>query len=247
MTDARVDTYLAALRDHLGALPEQEREELLADLAANLEETAADTSGPLAEVLGEPEAFARELLVSSGTTAVLTAPSFLTSASRATRESRAWRHVGPWLKKVQPAWWVLRGYVAAVALAGLTGGSATSVPPRLGDSAALGLLLVGGCVVGSVWLGERTTGRRRAYAILPNALLAVAALALVASIHRDIANGTDQAYPFAKVQAPGFEKLPDGVRSKLEVVPGAKQLRIVVPRIVIAPAPQVVIPPRIRR
>ncbi|MDX6504480.1 MAG: hypothetical protein QOE29_1605, partial [Gaiellaceae bacterium] len=48
----QVEAYLAELRAHLEALPEQEREELLGDLSAHLSEVAAETDEPLRDVVG---------------------------------------------------------------------------------------------------------------------------------------------------------------------------------------------------
>ncbi|MEU4421913.1 hypothetical protein AB0F81_14915, partial [Actinoplanes sp. NPDC024001] len=58
---------------------------------------------------------------------------------------------------LRPAWWVLRGYLAAMALSLLFGnsGSPTGLLPRVEDNELLGLLLLAAMVVGSIWLGRR--------------------------------------------------------------------------------------------
>jgi len=60
------ERFLAAVRRHLHGLPDDERDELLDDLATHLAEVTADDDRPLEQVLGSPEAFAAELLASAG-------------------------------------------------------------------------------------------------------------------------------------------------------------------------------------
>src|SRR5262249_46349960 len=60
------DHYLAEGRRHLGARPDDERDDLLEDLDAHIHEVAAQDDRPLEEVLGPPEDFAAELIASAG-------------------------------------------------------------------------------------------------------------------------------------------------------------------------------------
>jgi hypothetical protein len=61
------------------------------------------------------------------------------------------------VRLLRPAWWLLRGYVAAMLLVDaldLTEGS-SGLLPRVGGNALVGLVLLAGFMVGSVWLGRR--------------------------------------------------------------------------------------------
>jgi hypothetical protein len=190
-TPSQVEAYLDELRTHLESLPDQEREELLGDLSAHLSEVAAETSEPLSAVVGPPDAFARELLASAG------APPSAPRRRRrppnplaAIARSPAWQAAEPTLQLLRPAWWVLRGWIAALAFSGVTGdGTLDSFPlPMLFGSRFLGFIELVAAIAGSVALGVRTPPRLRWVLLVPNVALVaagfVAADRVNASLHR---------------------------------------------------------------
>lgn len=188
-----VASYAGAVRAAFQDLPAADSEELLEDLESHLEEVLAETGGPLSESLGPPAAYAEELRASAG----LPPPGGVTSRRRrspaqwfqeswsgrllrATAAHPAGRAVLDFLPQLQPAWWVLRGYLAVQLLSAvLPSQSGTSFPvPSLFGSTLLGLLVTAGAVVGSVAIARRgaTTRRARRLRLLANTGLAVFAL-----------------------------------------------------------------------
>jgi hypothetical protein len=207
--DTEVARYAGAVRAACVDLPGPQRELLLEDLEDHLAEVAAEAGGPLAERLGEPEAYAAELRASAG----LPAPGAAAGGRRRRRlrESRAGRRLrGLWaaalahpagravaefLPELRPAWWVLRGYLAvqalSVALTPLFADDGLTFPvPRLLGSPLLGLLAVVAAVAGSVALGRRGAATRlgRGLTLAGNAALGVFAVLLLAEL------GSGEAY-----------------------------------------------------
>ncbi|GAA1872897.1 hypothetical protein GCM10009687_45920 [Asanoa iriomotensis] len=64
------------------------------------------------------------------------------------------------LRMLLPAWWVLRGYLVAMAITVLTTGSGFGLLPRLGGSTLAAVLVLAVCVLASIWLGRREAGLR---------------------------------------------------------------------------------------
>ncbi|GAA2713954.1 HAAS signaling domain-containing protein [Actinoplanes palleronii] len=166
--------YVARVRLALGGLPEKTREELLEDLPEHLAEVRAEGTGTLVERLGEPAAYAAELLAAAEVPDVKAEEPDRYAELKAVRDQvvRGLREadvrVGPvlgyskaseFLALLLPAWWVLRGYLAAMVLAHVfaTGDERLGLLPRVGGSGVLALVLLGACVVGSIWLGRRGT------------------------------------------------------------------------------------------
>ncbi|BCJ40604.1 hypothetical protein GCM10010168_74080 [Actinoplanes ianthinogenes] len=163
--------YVAEVRLALGGVPEATREELLDDLPEHLAEVLAEGVGTLTERLGSPSAYAAELLAAAG----LPGPEKEQSPWVTWPELRD--RVSPWLRAadtrvgpilgyeqaseflvlLRPAWWVLRGYLVAMLLANLLdgGGAPIGLLPRVGGSDVMALLLLGACVVASIWFGRR--------------------------------------------------------------------------------------------
>ncbi|BAL85983.1 hypothetical protein AMIS_7630 [Actinoplanes missouriensis 431] len=167
--------YVEEVRQALGGLPAATREELLEDLPEHLAEVLAEGGGTLVERLGSPSAYAAELIASAGiATGVPGSPSspggrfrdLRDRAGEATR--RADVRVGPllgyakasdFLILLRPGWWVLRGYLAAMAFAYVFDDNSAPLGllPRIGGSGSelVALLFLGAAVVGSIWLGRR--------------------------------------------------------------------------------------------
>ncbi len=159
------ERYLREVAPHLAALPAEERADLLEDLAQHLREIAAEPGPPLAERLGSPGAYAAELLATAGVTVGATARPTLRDRLTPLRDRarRSWlgEELSGLAPALRPAWWVLRAYLAVSLLSALwRDGSYPGFPvPRLGGSAALGLLAVLAAVPLSVRLGRRSLPR----------------------------------------------------------------------------------------
>jgi hypothetical protein len=168
-----ITSYVEAVRAALAGLPEATRDELLEDLPEHLAEVQAEGTGTLSERLGPPEAYAAELRATAGYVGGFPDPP-PTSPWISPRETwanvekvlgRADVRVGPligyekasdFLVLLRPAWWVLRGYLVAMAIVYLFDGSRDGgLLPRLGGSTLLSLLLLAGCVVASILVGKR--------------------------------------------------------------------------------------------
>lgn len=151
-----VAAYLDQVRAALADVPAEERDELLADVEVSLVEGAAD--GPPEVRLGPPEQFARELRAAAGiaTVAPATTPAFRDGIAALAAGPRA-RAALDTARELAPAWWVLRGYVAACAVAlfgGLNWSEQYALVPVRG-APQLGMLMVLAGLVASVWLGLR--------------------------------------------------------------------------------------------
>ncbi|GAA0441208.1 hypothetical protein Aca07nite_29810 [Actinoplanes capillaceus] len=175
-----IAVYVEGVRLALAGLPPATRDELLEDLPEHLAEVLAEGGGSLTDRLGPPEAYAAELSASAGfATAGQPTSRYAAVTGRAARHrariseavQRADVRVGPilgyaraseFLVLLRPAWWVLRGYLAAMAIAFMfDGNSRLGLMPRLGgdDFAAVLLLALG--ILGSIWLGRRGTPARK--------------------------------------------------------------------------------------
>jgi len=167
--------FLGKVRARLADLTDEEREELLGGLEADLSELVAD-GGSVAE-LGDPRAYADELRTAAG----LERSAGDGRGSGAVRRPRLparklvvelldgsrtrWEHwvsAGParlqaWevLRTLRPVWWVLRAWVAVQVLDLSTGPwEYATLIPRFGDDVSGKLLLVA-AVLASVLLGLR--------------------------------------------------------------------------------------------
>ncbi|WP_405113672.1 hypothetical protein OG559_07245 [Micromonospora sp. NBC_01405] len=168
--EQEIADYVTRVRAALADLPPPVRDELTEDLAEHLAEVAAEGDGPLADRLGTPEAYAAELRTAAGAGGPAAVRNLDQRATAAAASLRARlrvvdRNLGPvlgyasaseYLRLLRPAWWVLRGYLAAMLITMITTGAPFGLLPRLGGSTLAALLLLGVCVVASVWLGRRT-------------------------------------------------------------------------------------------
>ena len=185
--DPEVSAYLTDVRAALDDLPPDDREELLEGLEADLTELRAESGGSLPERLGSPAAYAAELRSAAGLpphrpVAPATIGDRLREAVRPIAESfRGLPGAGPvgrFLGELRPAWWVLRGYLAAWAVCAAVSQRNPGVVPRAGDSVAVGLLLVVGAVVVSVWLAHqwRRAAGIRVATVVVNAVVLFSAM-----------------------------------------------------------------------
>ncbi|MEJ3741979.1 hypothetical protein WEI85_01580 [Actinomycetes bacterium KLBMP 9797] len=165
MTD--VADYTERVRAALADLPAATRDELLDDLREHLAEVAAEADGSLADRLGPPETYAAELRAAVGAaparrnlddrirSSTVRVRARLRSLDVAVGPVIGYPAASDFLRLLRPAWWVLRGYLFAMALAYLDGGPSIGLLPRLADSTLVSLLLLPLFVIGSIWFGRR--------------------------------------------------------------------------------------------
>lgn len=191
-----VTAFVVRVREHLGDLTEEEQEELVGGLEADLSEQAAE--GTL--VLPDPAQYAAELRAAAGLplarrSRVLrlgSAPRLAEwpDVARAqwfalTEHSSATRQAWALLETLRPAWWVLRAWIAVTLLDQLVGPwEYVTLWPTLGAPAVGPLLLVAAVVVsvligqGKLWPGSGLDRTRLARMVL----LSLNALAVVAPL-----------------------------------------------------------------
>ncbi len=153
----QVDGFVRAVRAALSDLPIEEVEDLTAGMDADLAELLAERGGPLEVVLGSPQVYAAELRSAAG---LPEAPrggghtiSLRAWARAWTRRLRTQTERHPWVASlvrgvvaIRPAWWVLRGLIAAWAAAGLLGLHGAALVPRDPRMMLLSIVGVGGSV-----------------------------------------------------------------------------------------------------
>jgi hypothetical protein len=173
-----IATYVGAVRAALADLPDATRDELVEDLPEHLAEVQAEGTGTLIERLGTPEAYDAELRGTAGFVGGFPDPPAKVDQLAELRDNalRLLRiadvRVGPllgyarsseFLMLLRPAWWVLRGYLAAMVIAWALddSGQPMGLLPRIGGSEVVALLLLAGGILGSIWLGRHTFGPSR--------------------------------------------------------------------------------------
>jgi hypothetical protein len=177
ITTPDVKLFVAAVRERLGDLTEEEREELVGGLDADMSDLVADRG---VDALPDPAAYARELRTAAGFSAEGTAP----RGARATRLSAwmdrgsdSWRRwvatgdhwgIPAFAQAMRPVWWVLRALCATALVAELVGHSDT-----FGFTPARVLLAVVAVVL-SVQLGRGAWGTGRWHRPLFGRLVLVA-------------------------------------------------------------------------
>jgi hypothetical protein len=165
--------YVAAVRAALAGLPAGTVDELLEDLPEHLAEIQAEGAGTLRDRLGSPEAYAAELRASAGFVGGFPDPP---ARKRWVTPRDVWADLEPVLRRVdakvgpvigyakasdflvllRPAWWVLRGYLAAMVIVWIFDDSRNhGLLPRLGGSTLLALIWLCACVAASILVGKR--------------------------------------------------------------------------------------------
>lgn len=149
--DPQVSAYVGLVRLALGDLSVEDVEDLTGGLEADLAELAAESDEPLISRLGEPSRYAAELRAAAGfppadPAAVESKESWWARDRRTLREK--WTRIQadhPWLEKLRPVWWLLRGAVLTWTLMALAGGHP-------------GLVLLGVGAALSFWVGLQQDG-----------------------------------------------------------------------------------------
>lgn len=225
-TVPEAEAYLAAVRHELDDLSEEERADLLEDLALHLGELSSpanrdEDSPPLQVRLGPPADYAAELRSAAGLPPRAAPRPGGRPDSRRLRDAlagspagrlvdAAWRH--PWagearafLPELRPAWWVLRGYlvVAVPALWSADRFDDFPVPTVLGSS-WVGAVAVLAAVVASVRLARRRLSPRSQLAVRGlEAVVVLGALALLSDA--DTRMSTDHAHLYGPPAGAGYE------------------------------------------
>ena len=215
--------YVDGVAAQLADLPEEDRADLLDELAAHVDELVAEGDTPLADRLGSPAEYAAELRASAGLP-----PARARGRAAAQAVDRARRMAGhprvratsDFLAALRPVWWVLRAWVV-VGLVAMWPGQTTptwadAMPlvPRIGTP-MVGLVLLLAAVVASVQLGRRTQalGARRRWAVVAlnvgTALLLIPVLVNVGEATHPrpiyIDSGTTEVPPHQGVYAAGHQ------------------------------------------
>jgi hypothetical protein len=187
------ERYLEEVRQHLAGLSDDERDELLDDLAAHLHEVAADDPRPLEETLGPPARFASELLASAGLEGQVSRGGAdrlarLRARGRRVRDHGWTRAVIEFLPELRPAWWVLRAYLIVLGLSALFADGfhdLSAFPVPWFGSPIVGAVAVAAAIVVSVRLGRASgaASRFRTSVRAVNGIAVVLALAALGHLH----------------------------------------------------------------
>ncbi|MEU7169950.1 MULTISPECIES: HAAS signaling domain-containing protein [Micromonospora] len=211
VTGQEITDYVDRVRAALADLPPTVRDELTEDLPEHLAEVAAEGEGALVDRLGTPEAYAAELRAAAGAGEGRRPARFHRLAEAreqaATQIRLLDRQLGPvlghetvsdFLRPLRPAWWLVRGWLAVLVVAWMVDGRSGLVP-RLGGNTSMGLLLLIGAIVASMWWGRRSGGitgwRRQLHQIATAALLLFSVAVLVQVDERadaDVYSGYEQ-------------------------------------------------------
>ncbi len=210
-SSAEIEAYLAAVRDALSDLPEDERADLLAEVEASLVEAVGEGERTIAS-LGPAQAFAAELRASAGL-GEQAAPAVSRSGVDALRAAMAELGRHPAMQRathlareLAPAWWLVRGGLVIAAVAAATGASwsiAHPWLPHLPSARATAFWLVV-AVVASFALGLRTRGRASAGVVIAVLAIDVVALLAIVPVERHVRE-SPSAYALG---APPVEYVP---------------------------------------
>lgn len=204
-TTAESDSYLAAVREQLDDLLEEERTDLLEDLAQHLADTSANRAPdgpPLTTLLGSPAQYAAELRSAADLPArsgkTVPHESIVMRLGRAlpVRAGQSiWRQpmvvqVREFVPQLRPAWWVLRGYLLIAIPALWDPDSSDDFPiPTVGGSHVAGLFFAALAIAASVALGRRSLGKGRWLVIAANTFLVFSGLSLLSNLEYRMSTG----------------------------------------------------------
>ncbi|MEU0076992.1 HAAS signaling domain-containing protein [Micromonospora tulbaghiae] len=224
VTGQEITDYVDRVRAALADLPPEVRDELTEDLAEHLAEVAAEGEGALVDRLGTPEAYAAELRAAAGAEEGRRPARFHrlaeARAQAATQVRLLDRQLGPllghetvsdFLRPLRPAWWLLRGWLAALLVSVMVDGDRPGLLPRPNDNASAGLLLLIGAVVASLWLGRRSagfTGWPRRLHLLGTAVLLLFGFAVLVDVDRNASSDVYSGYEQTSVDR-RYERIED--------------------------------------
>jgi hypothetical protein len=200
-----VKIYLDAVRARLDDLPDNEREDLLADVEPSILESAEEGDMPVELRLGAPDAFADELRAAAGLPPRVQPTLAASPLRRHLADAYAAFADGPrtrWLRDLAPLWWVLRALVVVALVDLFVGGSVFDEPDNVVLLVALATVLA---VVASIAIGLRRP-RRNAATVLVNLALALATVPVLIAGAEGL--GDDG---IAAAQDPFAPAVPDGL------------------------------------
>jgi hypothetical protein len=187
-----VATYAASVRAALSDLPPDQAEILLEDLEDHLREVATEAGGSLAERLGPPDQYARELRAAYGAAHATTKrqdPAFqdLKLAVNWVTTSAWYRQVRAFLPELRPGWWVLRAYLVVLVITAALSRSYNlrPIPNPFSSRGLLEIVAAAIAIVLSIRLGRRNPPLAkggRLLAIGGNVLIALIAVPVLASM-----------------------------------------------------------------
>lgn len=213
-------SYLTAVEEALADIDAEERQDLIEDLRAHIDELLEEEGEDLdlQARLGAPASYAAELVESAGLGRVDRQRLHRRLAARVTslRQHPRMAVTLTWLQQLRPAWWVARGYGLALLLGMLTSGLPVNrmlpVPPVL-SSWLVGLVTTLALIWLSVEVGAgRIHGRGRRPVTIVLSIIAALTLWVVALDARSYGGGHVPAGEEAYL----YEEL-DLLSSQLEV------------------------------
>jgi hypothetical protein len=206
-TSPEAEAYVKAVASHLGAVPADERAEMLDDLTEHLRELSAEPGLSIIERLGPAKSYADELLASAGFAPDAAVESRRSKAAAAASRTAAWfretgmgREAARVAPVARPTWWVLRAYLAVSLLTAVLRGrpSYPGFPlPHLAGSALIGLAGVLVAIPLSVRLGQRPrmTLAPRLILVAVNLVLVAYSVVLLARVSRTQITYIDSGSP----------------------------------------------------
>jgi len=181
-----VAAYVREVRAELADLPIEDVDDIAGGMEADLSELAAECGGDLAGRLGSPKLYAAELRSAAGLPEPVTGPGprrrplgeaathLRASFTRLTEQHPWLRPITAFLDTLRPAWWVLRGYLAAWALwSMLLGGTRGFRPDSLKEWVMALVAIVVSVQLGRGWLRNRALSRP--LLVLANAIAVIVA------------------------------------------------------------------------
>jgi hypothetical protein len=185
-----VAAYVREVRVELADLPVEDVDDLTGGMEADLTELAAESGGDLIGRLGSPSLYAAELRAAAGLPERVAGSgrqrgSLGGVAARARASFARLTGQHPWLRSataylvtLRPAWWLVRGYLAAWALWSVLGGTRGFRPHSFLELVLALAAVVVSVQVGRGWL-RQWTGLRPLLIAANSALIYVALVAIV--------------------------------------------------------------------
>jgi hypothetical protein len=198
-----VSAFVREVRAELADLPLEDVDDLTGGMEADLSELAAESGGDLIGRLGSPRLYAAELRAAAGLPERVVGKdrqrgSLGGAVARARVSWATLTRAHPWLRSataflvtLRPAWWLLRGYLAAWALWSMLSGGTRGIRPHsfLNIAMALAAIVIS-VQLGRGWLRQRAA--LRPLLAVANSTLVI--VALVASVSVDVSYNVSDGY-----------------------------------------------------
>ena len=190
-TTREAEAYLAEVRDQLADLGEEERADLLEDLAQHLADISSEegnADSDLRALLGDPASYAAELRAAAGLPPKAGSPTESRDETWARRAAALWEHpksvaLRNLAGELAPAWWVLRGLLAVGFVVASSHDRWRHVPiPQMYGSRLLGLCVMTAVVAVSIAVGRAGYRRWRRVVLLADVVVALGGLVLLLEV-----------------------------------------------------------------